>query len=143
MANGTFLVSEKLVILPEERHEDRFYVEQRKLKDTFPQFKIVAESGNIIGCKGYLTTNLGKDYGFRVWFKEPYPSNMPYVETIGWTVKNGCPHTNSSTNPCVYHSRYWRNFNTMAFMVAKCALWANKYDLWLRTGRWSGKEHGQ
>ena len=142
MSSENFLVSPELVILPEERQKDRFFVEQEKLRNQFPEFKLLAKNNAIAGSSGWLKSNLGTIYGIKIIIKKPYPSNMPYIETVGWTIQDGCPHMNNKTWPCVWNSNVWRKFYTMAFLVSKCALWINKYEVWKRTGEWIGVQDG-
>ena len=143
MSNGNFIVSEKLVILPEERHTNRFFVEQEKLKQSFPQFKLTANNGVVNGCAGYLRTNVGSTYNIKISVDGSYPGKMPTVETVGWTIVAGCPHNYGATRPCVYASGLWRNFNTMAFLISKTALWLNKYEIWKKNRVWTGVQDGR
>ena len=136
-----FRMSRRLVVTPEEAQENRWFVEQRKLADTFPQFRMVRREGRIAGVVGVLTTNLGNDYGIFVEVPEQYPYDCPRVFARGWTIQDGCPHRYSPQQLCIMQSNHWSSQFTLAFVVAKAAFWLNKYDVWRETGTWPGNQH--
>jgi hypothetical protein len=65
---------------------------------------------------------------------------MPKVEPVGWRADG--PHVYVGGSLCLMRARQWTPGLTIAFLVAKTALWLNKYEVWQRTGSWPGVEQG-
>ncbi len=136
-----FRMSRRLVVMPEEVSTNRWFLEQRKLADTFPQFRMVRREGRIAGVVGILSTNLGNEYGIFIEVSERYPYDCPRVFARGWTIRDGCPHRYSPQRLCIMQPNHWSSRFTLAFVVAKAALWLNKYEVWCQTGTWPGNQH--
>ncbi len=144
----SFTVDGRLVILPAERGLPRWKVERNKLKATFPQFRFYAGnvfstllgSKNIEKVKGKLRTKSGTIYPIQVIMPESYPYEMPTIKTLGWNIHSDCPHKYDDQPLCVLLPERWSSNMTVAFLVAKTALWLHKYEIWQETGRWPGSD---
>jgi hypothetical protein len=139
-----YQASANLVILPSESHEDRMFVEQRKLR-LFPQWHLVARGGKIRTAAGWLQPSRGgRRYAMRIELPDSYPYAIPTVLTSGWTPQAGTPHRYGETQLCLMRSSQWTSSFTIALLVVKTAIWLGKYEVWCATSRWPGNQqnHG-
>lgn len=137
----------------------RWYLEQEKLKKFFPQFALTSKNGHFEACVGTLTTNCNNAYAVRVFDLEKYPdrfywesfNNYPPVTITSPSLKPS-PHRYgaymktpvSNGVLCLMSSDTWIPAKcTLAFLVAKTALWLNKYDYYLNDGIWHGAQDGR
>lgn len=133
---------EGLTVTGTESSSPRLYVEQKKVQTYFPQFELVGDSsGNVTGTTGILSTNAGNSYQIRVEIPSNYPYSMPRIMPVGWVASG--PHIYPrSKSLCVMRATQWTPNMTLAFMIAKSALWLNKYDVYTSTDRWPGNQQG-
>ena len=118
---------------------DRLFLEQHRLERYFPQFTFAqSRTGGYLSVVGSLRTNAGRTYGLKVVLPSNYPHEIPAIFPQGWKAR--CPHIYNPGNLCIMKSEQWRQFYTIAFVVAKSAIWLNKYDVYQRTGTWPGNE---
>ena len=138
----SYTMDSRLVVLPHEQDLPRWVVERRKLDATFPQFRFVARGrpNRIVAVRGTLWTNEGVRYGISIEIPPNYPYAIPEVHARGWEIDEDCPHKYSPTELCLMRPERWSRTLTIAFLVAKTALWLNKYDVWLETGEWIGSD---
>ena len=140
MSTKPFRVNRHATMSPEERRQDRWAVEQAKLRRYFPSFHLVRnDTGRVCACVGFLTPRTTR-YGVRVEIPRGYPYEMPALHAAGWSPATGTPHRYSDGNLCVMKPDQWSANYTLAFFVAKAALWLNKYEVWLDTGKWPGND---
>jgi hypothetical protein len=122
--------------------DTRMYREQEVLKRYFPDFELVRDrsTGNF-AARGILSTELNL-YGVRIALASDYPRTMPRIIAVGWTPR--APHLYGDGHLCVMKEEQWRQGYSVALMVAKAAIWVNKYEVYLRDGSWPGNEqlHG-
>jgi ubiquitin-protein ligase len=136
-----FRASPTLVMMPSESDPSlRMYYEQTKLHSAFPQFSLRAAGSNITAAEGRLQTNAGRSYGIRVELPTGYPFSMPSVRPLGWSPESGTGHVYNSNTLCVMRESQWRPTFTIAFMVAKAAIWVNKYEVWRTDRVWPGAQ---
>ncbi len=141
---SNFRASTHLLVQPHESGLDRMYVEGEKLK-IFPEWRLVARAGRITAATGGLQPRPGgQRYPMRIEIPDSYPYAMPSVLTNGWTPQAGTPHRYGENRLCVMRASQWTSTFTIAFMVAKTALWLAKYEVWCKTSRWPGNQqsHG-
>lgn len=129
---------------PEDHGRDRMAVEQAKLRHFFPAFQLVGRDGKVVGVIGDLQPVAGgPSYRVRLTLPRGYPYDMPQVHAVSWEPTPRTPHQYDETWLCVMHPRYWSSNYTLAYLVAKTALWCGKYEVWRQHGRWPGRnQHG-
>ncbi len=135
-----FRMSKALVVLPDEAHLPRWVVEEAKRKASFPAFEFAGKDGCVTAVVGFLTPSGQRRYGIRVEVPEAYPYACPTVRTAGWSVGSNTPHTYSRTHLCILREAQWRSTYTIAFVLAKTALWLGKYEAWMETNVWPGND---
>jgi hypothetical protein len=121
---------------------ERMHREQEVLGRYFPDFELVrSKSTGKYAARGVLSTHLNL-YGIRIVLPTNYPYGMPDIEPVGWQPSG--PHTYGSNSLCVMRHEQWRNSYSVALVVAKAAIWVNKYEIYRKDGKWPGNEqlHG-
>jgi ubiquitin-protein ligase len=121
--------------------EARFAEERQRLSTYFRRFSLSREygDGNWAVASGRLTTFVERSYQIRIDLPRGYPHACPVIAPIGWQpIKN--PHLYQDGTICVMMPAQWTSFMTCAFMVAKTAIWLNKYEIWLDKRIWPGNE---
>lgn len=129
--------ADNLLLSPQELQQNRWYIEREKLR-FFPSFAFVGSNGGVSAAEGALDTQFGNTYGIRITLAN-YPSALPVIYPQRWTVHPEAPHKYDNGSLCVMRSNQWRTHFTVALIVAKTAIWLNKYELWKRNGhQWPG-----
>ncbi|WP_214407871.1 hypothetical protein [Pseudonocardia lacus] len=120
--------------------DGRLAAERRILTKHFPQFRLdeSRNQGELAAAAGSLTTFTGKRYTIKIVLGNRYPHELPAVTTPGWTPQRN-PHMIGGTL-CVMKSTQWHSLMSIAFIVAKSALWLNKYEIFLDRKIWPGPE---
>jgi ubiquitin-protein ligase len=142
---STFSVDTGLLIQPHEALLiDRMQLESHKLRAKFPGFSFYHQPANqkLVGAFGTLTTGYGTSYGILIEIPDTYPYAAPFVWPHGWQLPLNTPHTFGGGRICIMKSEQWNDKFTVAFCVAKTAIWLNKYDYWVRNYRWPGLQQG-
>jgi ubiquitin-protein ligase len=132
-----YIVPRKLLI-EDGNMSRRLHNEQRALAENFRQFSFRQNSKGELYVSGGLRTNKGRVYQIRIEIPPNYPHSIPYVFPIGWEAN--CPHAYKAGNLCIMRPDQWRPIFSLAFVVAKVALWLNKYDVYRAKGYWPGNE---
>ena len=128
-----------LFLTSSQVNNNRWFYEQQKLQ-LFPAFKLVASNGRITAVEGALDTQYNNTYGIRLDLIG-YPHSLPKIRPRGWKPHPLSPHKFNEGSLCVMRSSQWRKYFTAALVVAKTAIWLNKYELWKRNGNhWPGLE---
>lgn len=119
----------------------RMAVENEKVKRYFPDFNFYATNGQVTSIQGYLKTSYGNRYYVKIEIPPNYPYSIPKAKLPYTTIDENCPHKYSSHDMCLMTSAQWSQTYSLAFVVAKTAIWLNKYDSWQRNGkrRWPGR----
>ena len=129
----------ELVLKPEELCANRWYFERQKLK-LFPTFALLGVNGQVTAAEGALDTQCNNSYGIRILL-DNYPYALPKAYPRGWTVHPEVKHKFIDESLCIMRTDQWRRYFTVALVVAKTAIWLNKYELWKRNGHgWPGLE---
>ena len=129
----------ELTLTSSQMQSNRWYHERQKLKG-FPAFALLGVNGRITAAEGAVDTQYNNTYGIRIVL-ENYPYSLPNVFPKDWTVHPAAPHTFSGGSICIMKSAQWRQYFTVALVVAKVAIWLGKYEIWKRNGhRWPGLE---
>ena len=119
-------------------------VEQEKLQLFFPQFRFLRKKNQkkVSAVAGKLKTNNDKTYDLRIKIDDDYPYSLPDITLPKASLDGDCPHKYSGNRICVMRSEHWTSTYSLAFLVAKGAIWLNKYEVWLEGGkeRWPGKD---
>ncbi len=80
-------------------------------------------------------------YILEILFPSTYPYNMPKVYVKKPALSSKTCHMFLDGNICYQHPSTWNpGKHDLSHVVARTAKWLNKYEVWLRTGRWPGKE---
>jgi ubiquitin-protein ligase len=118
----------------------RLATEKRILADHFPQFTLSErDSADAFAvATGSLETFTGKSYRLRIVLAKSFPHSLPTIQPSGWVPRTN-PHLIRG-GLCVMTSSQWTSFMSTAFIVAKSALWLNKYEVFLDRGIWPGPE---
>lgn len=130
----------ELIFMGPDLSRPRFTVEREKMEDHFPDFSFYSSGGRVTSVKGYLRTNYSNSYYARVEVPDSYPHSIPKVWILTGYINANSPHVYKGGNICVMKSEQWSSVYSLAFMVARTAVWLNKYDIWSQTGRWPGKD---
>lgn len=139
---STFKLNSEMVFMALDLGRPRIAVEREKMHRFFPDFRFCGGDGYVNSVQGYLRTNYGNSYLVRVEIPSTYPYSCPSISLPQDTIDSDCPHKYSLDEICVMKSEQWSSNLSLAFMVAKAAVWLNKYDLWRYNGkiRWPGKD---
>lgn len=137
-----YQVDRELIFTGSDLLRPRMAVEQEKLRARFPGFKMYAVRNQPSSVKGYLSTSYGGYYYVSIELSEDYPYEPPTVILPYNTIHSDVHHKFSEHKPCVMSADQWSSSLSLAFIVAKTAIWLNKYDYWKRSGRyrWPGAE---
>ncbi len=119
----------------------RMAVEKEKMQRHFPSFNFYGSGGRVTSVQGSLHTNYGNKYHVKVVVGSNYPYDTPTVHLPHTTFKSDCPHKFSGDQICIMRNGQWSSSLSLAFVVAKAAIWVNKYDSWISNGQryWPGR----
>jgi len=93
----------------------------------------------IVAAEGAIDTQNGNTYGIRIDLAG-FPYTLPKPLPKDWPPHPDVPHRYNDGSLCIMRSTQWRTTFTVAFVVAKTAIWLAKYELWKRNGHvWPGK----
>ena len=127
----------RLLLTPPETGSNRWFYEREKL-GAFPAFALLGNGQEVTAAVGVLDTQYNNSYGIRIELSN-YPFALPRIIPKDWTPHPDVPHKYNSGSLCVMRSDQWRTHFTIALVVAKTAIWLNKYELWKRNGHlWPG-----
>ena len=130
---------QELRLSPLEMQTNRWHFEREKLR-LFPAFVLLGVNGRITAAEGVIDTQHNNTYGIRVTL-DNYPYALPKVFPKGWAIDPAVTHRFRDGSLCIMKSAQWRQYFTVALVVAKAAIWLGKYELWKRNGhRWPGLE---
>ena len=88
-----------------------------------------------------LQTSASRIYTLSVSFPDNYPYSLPSVYVRKPTLKRGTGHMFSEDKICYQHSSTWNpGRHDLSHVIARSAKWLNKYEVWLKTNNWPGKE---
>lgn len=132
-----YIVPRKLLI-EDGSMSRRLHNEQQKLAQNFRQFSFLSDRNGALYVGGALRTNVGQLYQIRIELPPDYPHSIPFVFPVGWEAN--CPHAYKAGNLCIMRPDQWRPVLSLAFVVAKVAIWLNKYDVYRKKGYWPGNE---
>ncbi len=125
-----------LTLTPAEM-QTRWYYEREKLR-LFSAFALLGANGQVTAAEGAIDTQYANTYGIRIVL-DNYPYALPEVFPKAWTLHPDVPHKYRNGSLCIMRSDQWRQHFTVAFVVAKTAIWLGKYELWKRNGHnWPG-----
>ena len=138
MAEIHLVVPKKLLIIGATGVR-RMFVEQQKLGEHFPQFGLYKKNDDQLYARGTLRTSTGSNYPVQVILPADYPHSIPHIFAVGWD-SSSSPHVYKSGNLCIMKPEQWRPFYSIAFVVARTAMWCNKFDVFRAKGYWPGNE---
>lgn len=133
-------VSRDLLFVGDDLNRDRMAVEREKMRRRFPRFAFLGVGATITAVEGPLRTNEGTRYTVRIEVPGSYPYSIPTVRAKTGSIKQSCPHVYADGSLCLMRSAQWSSTYSLAFLVVKTAVWLNKYDRWIATGRWPGRD---
>jgi hypothetical protein len=117
----------------------RFAIERRKLESAWETIAIDDRNGVITTIVGGIEPIPGRIRDFRIRVPDRYPYEEPEAFPIGWNVSG--PHCYPSTNQmCLWLPGHWSVRYTLAYTVAKTFTWVHKFEVYLGTGQWPGRE---
>ena len=116
-------------------------LEQQKMQGRFPTMSFYGTDEEVTAIRGALTTNYGNLYSIRISVPDSYPYSIPRI-TVEPEPDEDCRHIYPDGSICVMKSAQWSKTYSLALLVAKTAMWLNKYDQWKANGkcRWPGRE---
>ena len=80
-------------------------------------------------------------YILQILFPDTYPYSMPKVYVERPALRSNTYHMFQEGNICYQHASMWNpGRHDLSHVVARAAKWLNKYEIWLQTGKWPGKE---
>lgn len=129
-----------LILVGADLNKPRMVVENEKVKKYFSGFNFCGKNSEITSVQGYLMTADGNSYLTKIEISSNYPYEMPSVFLPQTVVSSNCPHRYTNGSLCIMRSEDWTSIYSIAFVIAKSAIWLNKYDIWKRKGTWMGKE---
>jgi hypothetical protein len=137
-----YQTNRELLFLENDWCWPRWYVERNKLAQAFPGLYVYAVGDQITSVQGNLWTSYGNQYYVTIGIPDGYPYDMPTVSLPYAYIDPDCTHVYSNGNICVMKSDQWSSTMSIAFLVAKVAVWVNKYDSWVCNGkaRWPGSD---
>lgn len=118
--------------------DGRLAAEKKILAAHFPQFTLSTRTDAFAVARGQLETFTGRKYRIEITADSSYPHSLPEIHPVGWTLRPN-PHIIRG-GLCVMRANQWASFMSVAFLVAKSALWLNKYEVFLDKGIWPGPE---
>jgi hypothetical protein len=136
-----FQTNRELIFMGGELSRPRMTVEREKVDLHFSGFNFYGSGGAITSVQGYLSTSYNNLYYVKIEIPSGYPYVLPKIFLPRETIDSSCPHRYADGSLCVMRSDQWTSTFSLAFMIAKAAIWINKYDSWKRNGkrRWPGK----
>lgn len=138
---SNYRTNTETLFMGDDLRRPRWTVEREKISKQFPGFSFYSRDGRVSSIQGYLSTNRGNDYYIKIIISSDYPYALPEIELLHHNIDPECPHQFSGNKICVMRSAQWSSSLSLAFLVAKAAIWLNKYDVWRYKGkvRWPGK----
>jgi len=140
---GRIQANRDLIFSGSDLSRPRMTVEVEKIKAHFPGFSFYGSGDKVTSIKGYLSTNppFYNKYHVKIEIGSEYPYEIPKIWLPYETIDLKCPHRYKDGSICVMKSGQWTSTYALAFMVAKTAIWLNKYDNWKYYGkkRWPGR----
>lgn len=129
-----------LLFLEDDLTKPRWRVEFEKVRDNFPAFRFRgnASAGEVTAVEGSIQ-NQGRGYGIRIEIPDTYPYTIPRILPSGWNPQN-CPHIYGDGSLCVMMSHEWSEHYSIAYLIAKAAVWIGKWAKWKETGTWPGAD---
>lgn len=124
-----------------EAGNDRLKEEARVLNRHFQGWTVRrgSSAGDFGIVRGTLAVDFARSaYQFEIVLPPGYPHKLPRVVPVGWVPRSN-PHIING-GLCVMKETQWHSFMSAAFLVAKSALWINKYEIYLDKGIWPGGE---
>jgi len=128
-----------LIFMGSDLSRPRMAVESEKVKQFFPLFGFYGSGSNVNAVEGTLKPKFNSYY-VRVELSSSYPYSMPSIWLPHTTIPSNCPHQYKDGNICVMKPEQWSSTYSLAFMIAKTALWINKFEFWESNGYWPGRE---
>ena len=88
-----------------------------------------------------LQTTANHVYTLSVVFPDTYPYAMPSVCVRKPVLKTSVTHMFSNGNICYQHPSVWNpGRHDLTHVIARAVKWLHKYEVWLQTNSWPGKE---
>lgn len=92
-------------------------------------------------ARAALQTTVKRIYILEIFFPNTYPYDMPKVYVKKPVLSGNTYHMFRDGNICYQHPSTWNpGRHDLSHAMARTAKWLNKYEVWLQTGRWPGKE---
>lgn len=136
-----FQVNQEYIFTATELSRPRMVVEKEKLQSRFPGFQFYGSAGKVSSVQGYITTYAENRYFVRIEIPDDYPYSLPDILLPEITIDPDVRHKYANNKICVMTSSQWNAVLSIAFLVAKTAIWLNKYDVWKNNGHvWPGTE---
>ncbi|MBN2327201.1 MAG: hypothetical protein JXR73_08590 [Candidatus Omnitrophica bacterium] len=115
----------------------RFDVEREKLQRWFPGFYFLENNDQMPSLHGVLKTNWGNLYWIHVEIPPNYPYGKPSVYIDSPKISDSPPHFFIGQEICCIY--IWTSIFSLAVLLAKSAIWLNKYDEWKQEKSWPGR----
>ena len=117
---------------------------RREITAAKQQFEYVESHHDVQGNPYVLValqTAANHIYTLSIIFPDTYPNLMPSVYVRKPALRSNAYHVFGKGNICYQHSLTWNpGRHDLSHVIARAAKWLNKYEIWLKTNRWPGKE---
>lgn len=135
-----FQTDAESIFSPIELRRPRMAVEREKLTKKFPQFDFYSHGSQdtVSHIKGILTTKRGTLYIVQVNIPAGYPYHLPKITLPGHAFTPRCPHLYNDGSLCLMMNDQWTSTLSLSFVIAKTAVWLDKYEYWDNFGVWPG-----
>lgn len=119
----------------------RVQADIRTAASHFPNIDTHHTADGGLYIKALLATSVGRVYVVNVTFAG-YPSVMPKVTVVAPAVKHGM-HMYVAGHICYMHPSVWNpGRHDVKHALAEAAVWLNKHEVYVATGRWPGPSLG-
>ncbi len=136
-------INRELIFTGSDLFRPRMAVEKEKMALFFPNFSFYGSGERVTSVKGYLSTSYYNKYYVRIEIGPNYPYSLPDIYLPYTTLEANCPHRFKNGGICVIKREQWSKTLSLAVLVAKAAVWVNKYDSWKQNGKWRWPGRGQ
>ena len=132
------LVVPRRLLITEPDPARRMHAEQALLQANFPTFGFTLSRSGKLRARGVLRSNLRTEFPVKIKVPDGYPHTIPTIHAVGWDPT--CPHVYVNDSLCIMKPEQWKPFYSIALVVAKTALWLNKFEVYQARGYWPGNE---
>jgi len=118
---------------------ERHAIERRKLLSAWGTIALDDPGGYIQTIAGSIQPiPRGPIRDFKVVVPYDYPYESPRSYSVNWLISG--PHCYGDNEMCLWRDNEWTPRYTLAYAVGKTYVWIHKYEEYLRSGVWPGRQ---